>query len=957
VLVGGGLSCYEFESGSAVELPEQMTGFGDLSAVAVSPDGQFVVAGTAAGPMLVLDDLTGAMLVLRGTDPVTALGWRHDGSELCVARGDTIEFWDVPDQAMLTSVRVPDYPVWQLAASPDGQLLATASPSGVYLIRVGATNDRAVTGERSGAAPAAVRFSRDGRQLLIGVRGGDVTFVDRDLRETATMPADIAYPGALDISRYGLLAIRTSSVGIGIYELPDTAAGHSRAAAADRRWAARHGRTVGRRVPVLAGQGSGPARATVLFADRAGPPAPTFAWWPDGWTACVTTGPGTLARIQPSAVQPLWEWTCPDGVITEVSVSASDLAAATHQDQVTVLDSDGQVIASFAGGGRPAWGPEALLAVAEPGATPRQILLWRPREPGQAPQRLPMPDGVADVSWSPDGAVLAAAGRGHVVLWNAQTSRRDLEPLRAGLADRLTGPLAWSADGQRLAAVVRKDQSSVIVVWNPRNWAVVQEVPVGAHRAGPPIGWSPDGRILAFAASGAAGDHIERCDMVMQQRLPALGQQGPGRITRLAWSPDGDSLAVTYADGPVILWDIARLDPPNAGRPTELRFDRDILVRLTSTATAAGAAVPLSLLSGLLALLGGDPPEELLALAAHRGVALLRGLRWPLEARIGLATLLAVDLPRSPAYVAPPDATRDDLAMAVRRTLSGQGCPVSRVPVPIVELAGLLDRVDDRLLTFLDLLGPEAVAAEPGLPARLRHLRDELTPLTISQRRLLGMRVPLSGEGRSEGGIGGHGRAGVARHGKIDALLLTQLALPPLAFAIRHSRDELLYRTRGGSPPPGPRAAVLVLDDTAAAHGQVGVTLRLIAHLLATVMIRKGHRCALVTLGEPATDVILSRPEDLIRIWTAATDTPPDTDAGARLAGSLISRLSTGKSGDTRMIVLTHPYQPALPYPGCITVRVYYPGRPVATDDPLSVVLPPDPTAAELSGTVARLVS
>jgi hypothetical protein len=197
----------------------------------------------------------------------------------------------------------------------------------------------------------------------------------------------------------------------------------------------------------------------------------------------------------------------------------------------------------------------------------------------------------------------------------------------------------------------------------------------------------------------------------------------------------------------------------------------------------------------------------------------------------------------------------------------------------------------------------------------------------------------------------------VARRGSINALLLSQLALPKMVFAIRHARDELLYRTRSGSPPPAPRGAVLVLDDTAAAHGHVGVTLRLVAHLIATTVVRKGHRCALVTLGTPAADVTLSRPEDVIQIWTAGTDMPPDAEAASRLAGAVVSQMATLHGGDTRVILLTHPYQPPLAYPGSLTVRVHYPGHPVSIDDPFCFVMAPEPTATELIGTISRLIS
>jgi WD40 repeat protein len=970
VLGNGVLAGYEFEYGGGVALPDWVTGYGALSAATASPDGRFVVVGTTTGPVLVLDEPTQAELMLRGTDPATALCWRPDGSELCVARGDTLEFWDVADQAMLTSVHLPEVQVERLAWSPDGGLLAAADPSGVHQIRVGTLRNRVVTAHRPGPAPpTGIQFSRDGRQLLIGYRDGSLAAVGRTLQPLGTILADIAYPGTLAVSSTGLLAIRTSPAAVGLAELPDTVHGHGRAVAAGRRWAARHGRTVGRRAPAAASYVSGPLRPAVL---PAGDAVTAFAWWPDGRSACLATADGALARIRPPSVQPSWRRTVPE--VSEIAVSHDGLVAAAHPAGVTVLDSDGNLIATLAGAAPLAWSlagtADAVLAVSEPSADPgaarrprpRQVLIVRPRAPDQPPVRLLMPDGVAGLSWSPDHH-LAAAGRGQVVLWDARAARRDPAPLAAGSSARLTGPLAWTADGRRLAALARGDRTARVLVWNTATWQVVKDLPVASRTDGPPLAWAPDSRVLAIATSGpgslsaVASDQVELWDVLTGQRLTVLSRLGTSRIIALSWSPDGDTIAVTQADGTEVLWDVVGTALPDAGDVAELTFDREILVKLARAATDAGAAVPLGLLGGLLGLVGDAPPEDLIALAAHRGVAALRGLGWPLDARIGLAALLAAELRRDPVYLAPADATRDDLAMALRRVLAGPACPVSRVPVPLVELAGLLDGVTDRLMTLLDLLGPDAVAAEPSLPARLRHLRDELTPLTATQRRLLAVRVPLAGEGGSEGGAGGQGRAGVARHGNIGALLLSQLALPTKAFRIRYALDELLYRTRSGSPPPALRAAVLVLDDTAAAHGQVGVTLRLIAHLIATMVIRKGNRCALVSLGTPATDAMLSRPEDVVRIWTAGTDMPPDLDAAGRLAGGLVSQLVTVHGGDTRVILLTHPYQSPLAYPGSVTVRVHYPGYPVTADDPLCVVVPPEPTATELVGAVSRLIS
>jgi hypothetical protein len=297
----------------------------------------------------------------------------------------------------------------------------------------------------------------------------------------------------------------------------------------------------------------------------------------------------------------------------------------------------------------------------------------------------------------------------------------------------------------------------------------------------------------------------------------------------------------------------------------------------------------------------------------------------------------------------------EDLRAALERALEDAPAPARRYPPPIAELIAELDRVDDSVLVLASVLGPDAVAAEPGLLARVRGQSLAGWSLAPRQRTLIGLRAALQPDGSSQGhGLGGT-RAGIARNGQLPALLPSQLALPRMVLVAKKSRDELLYRTRMGDLSLAAQPMVLLLDDTPATFGAVGVTLRFVANLLAGLAIRRHRRCALIPLGTPRLE-FLNEPADLVHVWAEGTVERPDLVTALAVAGSAAAQLSDSLDGLPRLVVLTHPYLACPVRPGLHIVRVRYPGVPAEDPAPRTHMLAHDAGPEEIHEVIADIL-
>jgi WD40 repeat protein len=161
--------------------------------------------------------------------------------------------------------------------------------------------------------------------------------------------------------------------------------------------------------------------------------------------------------------------------------------------------------------------------------------------------------GCAGGSISPDGRTGLFLGSGHLVVADLTTGTTG--SLAVPLTD--AGPMAWSPDGGRLAFM------SLGSLWTMRPDATA---PATVHQDGhvssdPPfsVAWSPDGGRIAFfeVSQVAPGDPAHKYTLMVvdadgshpvRVREVGTGAGDHAPLPSVAWSPDGQELAVATAD-------------------------------------------------------------------------------------------------------------------------------------------------------------------------------------------------------------------------------------------------------------------------------------------------------------------------------------------------------------------------------------------------------------------------
>jgi WD40 repeat protein len=174
-------------------------------------------------------------------------------------------------------------------------------------------------------------------------------------------------------------------------------------------------------------------------------------------------------------------------------------------------------------------------------------------------------DGLTSLAFSPDGKILAASRYDQtIILWDLEASQPIAQPLKADL-DHVTS-FAFSPDGKTLA-LGSNDNS--IILWDlETHHSIGQPLKgysdMGIGHATKNVAFSPDGRMLV---SSSCTETISKGAVCVESEIilwDVLSHQtisqpltADGDITRIAFSPNGKTLASGSGDGPIMLWDMS----------------------------------------------------------------------------------------------------------------------------------------------------------------------------------------------------------------------------------------------------------------------------------------------------------------------------------------------------------------------------------------------------------------
>lgn len=546
---------------------------GTVHAVACSPIDQRVALGTAdgrlwlwrpgAGPMQ-SESMQPATAALSPHDgPVWAVAFSPDGRLLASASADqTVQIHAVESHELIASLRSHAAAVYGVAFSPTGLLLASASRDGT--VRLWDTTTWEEQGQLVGHAATvfSVSFSPTGQQILTASRDGTARLWDT-------------------VTRQEQLAVSHGDTRVfsGIFSEDGQRFATAGEDATARVWQSADGRSLAvlrhplrvnavgfltDRTSLVTACGDGLVRvwntaAGTEEASRRGHAA-------GAWTLAISRETQLAVTGSADGTARLWNLAPAGGPVVSLggrglavcySSAGNRLAVGLADERAALLEPDTlaepqQLAAGVAGRVNDVIvtaDGQTLLAACDDGSVRRWAL----------PKGLPLPPlplhrrRVYSVAISPDGRMLATASEDRSVrLVDLETGTERLSlkhPRRVFCAAFL--PL-----GQSVATAC---EDRLVRIWNTDTGL---ELGTLAGHEGP-VNWvclSPDGSRIASASSDGTV-RIWPCDGVGSPQILT----GPARqIWKAAFSPGGTRLAACSADTTVQMWDVA------SGRPVAM---------------------------------------------------------------------------------------------------------------------------------------------------------------------------------------------------------------------------------------------------------------------------------------------------------------------------------------------------------------------------------------------------